>query len=121
MKVTDFEQESADYLRLFKAEAAKKFPQITSRHQFKSVKIIFTHNPKSHAGQAWRSSSTIELNLAYYPKYKVEMLTQILGHEFCHILAPLIYGDKGHGHTTQWKAVMKEMGFRPETYHTMEV
>lgn len=104
----------------FKAHILTVYPELAKTYQFKKLRLIFTDSNGATAGQAWRSSNTIELSLDYLKKHEEEVVTQILGHEMAHIVAPLIYGDKGDGHTPKWKQVMRELGLRPETYHSLE-
>lgn len=121
MEKLPFNFEDAARLRLtsYGCKAEALYPQLKQYKRFRKIRLIFTDDPKTDAGQCWRSSWTIELNKAYIPLFTDVMLDQILGHELCHIITPLLYGNDYDGHCVQWKWAMMAMGFKPETYHEM--
>ena len=108
-------------LKELKQKALQLYPGIEKYHQFKKVKVDFSDLPHNIAGEAHIAGNVIFLNNRFCKSHPEEMRDQILGHEFCHIIAPLLHSTKGHDHKPKWKQVMREMGLRPETYHTMEV
>lgn len=97
-------------LEQYKRIAIDRWPELASRHQFKKIRLIYCDENKQVMGQAWRSSSTIEINL-FYGKHE-----EVLVHELAHIIAPLLYGNKAENHGKYWKAVMREFGFNPSTH-----
>lgn len=68
----------------------RMWPAIRKTHQWKSLSIIFTNDPDAdYYGQAWQSSSTIEINLGR----KQDFMDTII-HELAHIVQPLMYGTE---------------------------
>lgn len=113
--------EYKDKLKELKAQATKLYPSIAKCHQLKSAKVQMSKHLGNNAGEAHIAGNMIYLNPKYCKSHPEEMRDQILGHEFCHIIAPLLHSTKGEAHKPKWKQVMREMNLRPETYHTMEV
>jgi predicted SprT family Zn-dependent metalloprotease len=74
-------------------------------------------------GFATKHNTTVTLNSdAFVPKYWDEMLNVTLGHEVCHLVAPIIYNRYWHGddkhagwsHGRAWKECMRVIGLPPD-------
>lgn len=83
---------------------------------------------KNVAGMADYGASTIYLNSRYLKKFKHEMLSNTLVHEYCHLLAVARFGLNGikrnkyySHHGKEWKECMKFFGLEPEIYHNMRL
>lgn len=96
---------------------------LVGHRQFDKMRLIFCNDYESDlAGQAWVSSSTIEINLAYFNLDNEADLRQIIAHEMCHLLEPLVYwGEDESDHGVGWRQLMTDLGFEPEAEHTLEV
>lgn len=96
-----------------KALAIQLYPQIAKRHQFKSMKVEVVAEIKGARGLCWQASNYIQICMKSLQEDEEYMLREVVGHEVVHIIAPLLYGQKGWGHTPSWKKVMAEMGLEP--------
>jgi predicted SprT family Zn-dependent metalloprotease len=74
-------------------------------------------------GFANKSSNSVTFNQdACVDKYWDEMLNQVVGHEVCHLVAPIIYNPWQHGqdknrgwsHLGAWKECMRVIGLKPD-------
>lgn len=74
-------------------------------------------------GFATKHNNTVTLNQdACIEKYWHEMLNVVLGHEICHLVAPVIYNRWSHGddkhcgwsHGRAWKECMRVIGLPPD-------
>lgn len=112
--------QSEEALRQCKWRVESVFPGLAKTYQFKRMRLTFTHDPKSQImAQAWRASSVIELNLFYWNHAEL-MLGEVMAHEIGHIIAPLIYGEKGDGHTPEWEETVKALGYNPQEFYELE-
>ena len=67
-------------------------------------RLIFCESNGTTIAQAWRSSSTIELNIQYLGLYD---LKEVLTHELCHLIVE-------GGHNKEWKRLMRSFGYDPK-------
>ena len=56
--------------------------------------------------QAWRSSQTIELNLAYFQRFSADFINELITHEVAHLIAP----DEEDDHGPEWCRIVQELG-----------
>lgn len=95
-----------------KQQAAINWPCLTKRYQFKKAKLIFADELESW-GLCWLASNTIEINMQCAIADPERTLTEVVGHELCHILTPLLYPGVGFtfedAHGKEWQAIMKAM------------
>ena len=75
------------------------------------------------AGVCYVETGKIELSGPFLDKYFDYMMTQILAHETAHYVDFCLYGwqkYKRH-HGRLWQAIMHDLGYNPEPYHTLRV
>ena len=83
------------------------------------VSIKMNARLTSTAGRAWLEQSMVEFSSKLYAENEAEFLAATVPHEFAHIVAYVIYGDKCHG--SGWAAVMCDFGVEPERCHSYKV
>lgn len=71
------------------------------------------------AGYARVYYNEVVLNETYLRDHFDEMLTQVLGHEICHIYQHHYMPRAKQAHGPEWKYLMRLIGLAPNTYHSM--
>lgn len=77
------------------------------------------------AGKAYSEINLLKLNavLTNNSLYTEHMLTEVLAHEYAHLIIGLISyhtNIKYRSHGKEWRSVVKALGYTPETFHTMK-
>ncbi|NBO62307.1 MAG: hypothetical protein EBU82_15390 [Flavobacteriia bacterium] len=75
------------------------------------------------AGLCYVETGEITLSGPYLQQYPHEMMTQILTHETAHYIDYCLNGWRKYKrhHGKQWQAIMYNLGYEPEPYHSMEL
>lgn len=81
--------------------------------------VVMNGRLTSTAGRAFLESGKLEFSPSLYEANEAEFLNDTVPHEFAHLVAYRVYGDKGHG--IGWKAVMQDMGFNATRCHSYEI
>lgn len=81
--------------------------------------IVMNSRLTSTAGRAHLESGKLEFSPSLYAANEEEFLNDTVPHEFAHLVAYQIFGDKGHG--PAWKQVMIDLGYSPTRLHSYEV
>jgi len=84
------------------------------------IEMRWNRRMRTRAGVAYLVSRRIELNprlLAQNP----EMVHECLAHELAHIVVYARHEKKARAHGKEWRALMRAVGFEPETVHYMDV
>ena len=61
----------------------------------------------------------LDFNLPIALRHREVVTTDIVGHEFIHLLADEVHGHRGHA--APWKDLMREFGFKPEVRYDLDV
>lgn len=70
------------------------------------------------AGQAFPTEHHIRLNGQLLNENTEHFIEQTLGHEWAHLAAQHLYGNKIRPHGNEWKQVMRNLGLDPARCHT---
>ena len=84
------------------------------------IQMRWNSRMRTRAGVAYLVSRRIELNprlLAQNP----EMIYECFAHELAHIVVYSQYERQARAHGKEWRALMRAVGFEPETVHYMDV
>jgi SprT protein len=73
------------------------------------------------AGRARYSTNTITLNKEMVKRVGFDMIHDTLPHEFGHLLAHKIYGNRIQNHGNEWRHVGYVLGYEFHTKHEFEV
>lgn len=71
------------------------------------------------AAYAVFDTQVLDFNLPLAMRNQEVFTTDIVGHEFIHLLAYEVHDHTGHA--APWKELMKEFGFKPEVKYTFDV
>lgn len=83
---------------------------------FSDVRWSMNNRLTSTAGRAFLTERRMDFSTSLFEQNREKFVEDTVGHEFAHIVAYEIYGDKGHG--IGWKAVMQDMGIESQRCHT---
>jgi SprT protein len=81
--------------------------------------VEFNNRLTSTAGRAFYESGRIELSRKLYEANVQGFFADTIPHEYSHIVAWVVYGERGHG--AMWKLVMYKLGYVPQRCHSYEV
>lgn len=71
------------------------------------------------AGTANRGTKKISINPHYYRTYGFEGMKETMIHELCHVIQFVLYPKAKQAHGPEWKRIMMNFGYAPDTCHTM--
>lgn len=93
-----------------KQQASEIWPCISSRYQFKKAHLMFSPDIRGAWALAWLSSNTIEISMKRVTENPVRTVNEVVGHELCHIITPLLHPEIQDPHGKEWQEVMNKMG-----------
>jgi predicted SprT family Zn-dependent metalloprotease len=103
------------HLIKLKEKALSIWPELAKVRMFKNIKLDYTDDLGDAMAKAWMSLNTIEIELASLAKNTERMFDEVIGHELCHLMVPMIYKGVGYKdeelHGKEWQEIMKKMGF----------
>lgn len=70
-------------------------------------------------GLAYLLRNRISLNAGLFNRNKDEFYDNVIPHEIAHLIAYMLYKDKGHGEA--WRSTMQKLGYSPSRCHSMDV
>lgn len=79
------------------------------------VRVTFNHRMRTAIGRSDPAGGRIYLNPRLLDRYPQELVPTLV-HELCHVVAGL---KAGHG--PRWRVLMQSLGYRPDTYHDLDV
>jgi predicted SprT family Zn-dependent metalloprotease len=79
------------------------------------VRVNFNRRMRTAIGRSDPAGGRIYLNPRLLDRYPHELVPTLV-HELCHVVAGL---RAGHG--PRWKDLMERLGYRPDTYHDLDV
>ena len=79
------------------------------------VRVTFNRRLRTAIGRSDPAGGRIYLNPRLLDRYPRELVPTVV-HERCHVVAGL---QAGHG--PRWKGLMEKLGYRPDTYHDLDV
>lgn len=71
------------------------------------------------AAYAVFETQILDFNLPIALRHREVVTTDIVGHEFIHLLAHKVHGHTGHA--TPWKELMREFGYKPDVTYNLDV
>lgn len=69
-------------------------------------------------GEALTVSRVIRLNPAYLNAYTDDYITNIVAHEWAHIVNEYLHGPLVKAHGNEWRAIMEKLGLVPDRCHS---
>lgn len=95
--------------------------RIRTRERYQiDIKPAITYTTRgTTAGYAIFDTNTLDFNIALAAQNENEFVTQIVGHEFCHLVTNEVYSHCGHG--AEWKEVMRDFNLQPDRLHRLDV
>ena len=87
--------------------------------RYSDVRWRMNNRLTSTAGRAFLAERRIEFSSKLYSENQEKFLADTVGHEFAHIVAFDLYGDRGHG--SGWYAVMRDLGIESSRCHDYKV
>ena len=109
-ELLELTEQRADY---WWKEIRKQYPSRVA----KTPPVVYNNRLKTLAGRAWLERQFVELSTELTLEHPIEQLEETLPHEFAHLVAYVVYNDKGH--QTGWKTVMRSIGKNPNRCHYM--
>jgi len=107
--------QAEEVLKDLKCKAIILYPQLASNRRFKTIKLDYTYNLEDAMAKAWISLNTIELAIESLNEYPERMFNEVIGHELCHLLVPILYDGIGYKkdelHGKEWQELMTTMKF----------
>jgi predicted SprT family Zn-dependent metalloprotease len=98
-----------------KSRAKEMFPVLTTNKLFDKIKVEFTNDLGDAMAKAWMSLNVIEVEIESLVSHTERVISEVLGHELCHLMVPMIYKGVGYKdeelHGLEWQTIMNEMGF----------
>lgn len=70
-------------------------------------------------GLAYLLRNRISLNAGLFNRNKDEFYNNVIPHEIAHLIAYMLYKDRGHGEA--WRNTMQKLGYSPSRCHSMDV
>lgn len=111
----DLRTHAEEVLEDLKCKAVIMYPQLAPNRMFNKIRLDYTYNLEDAMAKAWMSLNTIEIEIESLMKYPERMFKEVIGHELCHLLVPMIYRCVGYKpeelHGAEWQNVMYTMGF----------
>jgi SprT protein len=81
--------------------------------------VVMNGRLTTTAGRAFLESGKLEFSPSLYAANQEDFIADTVVHEFAHLVAYQLAGDKGHGQA--WKQVMIAFGVNPTRCHSYEV
>lgn len=103
----------------FKALLLSKFDS-PAMVKIRECKIELNPRMRSTAGRAFYRSNKIQLNERLLTDNPQD-IEQTFAHELAHLISYALYGDAGKGHGSNWRRVMKQLGYEPDRTHDLDV
>lgn len=111
----DFNQ--LDELKALLLSKLEDNPRIT---HVRDCKIEINPKMRSTAGRAYYRKNKIMMNERLLTDNPHE-IEKTFAHELAHLISFALYGEAGKGHGTNWKRVMKQLGYEPDRTHDLDV
>lgn len=84
------------------------------------IKVVDDLPPKT-SGTCSFGGSLIKISEAYLKMHEEEVLRTTVPHEVCHSYVNKYFPRAKQHHGPEWRSLMRLLGLRGDTYHTMEV
>ena len=97
-----------------KSTAIELYPVLKDNKQFNRITIDFEQDLGDAMGQARMSLNLIEIDIPSLIEHTTQVLDEVLGHELCHLMVPILHKGIGYKddelHGAEWRNIMVRMG-----------
>lgn len=104
-----------NHLEHLKQIALQLYPVLGKVKMFNKIKLDYIDDLGDAMAQARMSTNTIEIELDSLVKHTERMFDEVIGHELCHLMVPMIYKGIGYKpeelHGEEWQNIMRQMKF----------
>lgn len=102
------------------ADRVELLATVAKKHYAVVLNPTITYNVQGTcAGYAEFDDQVLDFHLGLAEDNKDIFVDQIVGHEFCHLVADAVYAHRGHG--SEWKEVMRTFDLQPDRCHKLDV
>lgn len=108
---------------------AKKFGEVIKRAQERfglgaeelgRMRLEIANDlPRDWAGSAHRRTHLLRLSLSHLLQHEDYVVDEVLPHEVAHVVQQIVYPNATQAHGPEWKFVMRELGCKFSTYHSL--